>query len=185
MTWQSEDDRHEGYIATVLADGSTSSSSSKDGPLVAVRDENGVLLAVEQQRSEDEIVGWVLSCSCAPGEDGSPAERWTGQRWSRVATAAAQDAADGRIYAEPGSALDIDGRADVRDLAYLAWREHCGTARALQDIRAAKDAITTGERWLTNAVRLARTAGHTWDQIGQAAGVSRQSAHERWSHLDA
>lgn len=35
-----------------------------------------------------------------------------------------------------------------------------------------------------DAVRLARLQGRSWADIGQALGVSRQSAWERWRHLD-
>jgi hypothetical protein len=33
------------------------------------------------------------------------------------------------------------------------------------------------------AVRHARHAGHTWEEIAAAAGVTRQSAHAKWSTL--
>lgn len=36
---------------------------------------------------------------------------------------------------------------------------------------------------LEAAVRAARAAGATWAQIGQATGVSRQAAHEKWGHI--
>jgi hypothetical protein len=32
-------------------------------------------------------------------------------------------------------------------------------------------------------VRRARSSGASWQKIGDAAGMSRQAAHERWSHL--
>lgn len=170
----------------VLADGSVTGSSSKDGPRVMIVDtEDGSTTEVEEQRSDDEIVGWVLSCICAPNESWESPTHWTGLRWSRAATASAEDVAGGRIYADAGTAMDVDGRDDVRELAHLAWREHCGTAGALRDIRAAKDAIANNERKLMEAVRLSRAAGHSWDQIGRAAGMTRQSAHARWSSFDA
>lgn len=36
---------------------------------------------------------------------------------------------------------------------------------------------------LEAAVRDARADGATWAQIGAAAGITRQAAHERWGHL--
>jgi hypothetical protein len=33
------------------------------------------------------------------------------------------------------------------------------------------------------AVRRARTAGASWNQIGDAVGLSRQGAQQRWAHL--
>lgn len=47
------------------------------------------------------------------------------------------------------------------------------------------EGITAGvkgmEPPLRGAVRLAREQGHTWEEIGKALGVSRQSAWERFS----
>jgi len=37
---------------------------------------------------------------------------------------------------------------------------------------------------LHEQVALARSCGHTWNEIGQALGVSRQSAWERFSAAD-
>lgn len=34
---------------------------------------------------------------------------------------------------------------------------------------------------LTAAVAGARAAGASWSEVGRAAGMTRQSAHERWS----
>ena len=44
----------------------------------------------------------------------------------------------------------------------------------LEDMRAALD----------QTVALARRDGLSWEQIGQAAGLTRQSAHERWRWVD-
>jgi hypothetical protein len=34
---------------------------------------------------------------------------------------------------------------------------------------------------LTDAVRGFRRSGMTWDEIGKAAGTTRQAAHQRWA----
>ena len=47
-----------------------------------------------------------------------------------------------------------------------AWTRHQGTGAALND-----------------AVRAARAAGATWEDIGRAVGISRQAAHTRWAAL--
>jgi hypothetical protein len=47
------------------------------------------------------------------------------------------------------------------------------------------DGISAGVRGMETplraAVKLARQQGHTWEEIGKALGVSRQSAWERFS----
>lgn len=52
-------------------------------------------------------------------------------------------------------------------------------------LRVALNAANTARRSearLEEAVVAAREAGATWAQIGEAVGMSRQSAHERWGH---
>lgn len=43
--------------------------------------------------------------------------------------------------------------------------------------------IEDAQARLEVAVRAARAAGATWAQVGQAMGVTRQAAHERWGHI--
>lgn len=46
----------------------------------------------------------------------------------------------------------------------------------------AANTVRRSEARLGKAVVAAREAGATWAQIGEAVGMSRQSAHERWGH---
>lgn len=54
---------------------------------------------------------------------------------------------------------------------------------AVQSVAAAMDQVRERQRRLDDAVAVARAAGATWGEIGAAAGMTRQSAHERWGHL--
>ena len=56
-----------------------------------------------------------------------------------------------------------------------AWREGLDTVQALRMIR------DTAESALDQAVDQARAEGASWDQIGRALAITRQSAHERYS----
>lgn len=47
----------------------------------------------------------------------------------------------------------------------------------------AAEALRRDEAALQQAVVAARAHGATWSQIGEVLGISRQSAHERWGHL--
>lgn len=40
------------------------------------------------------------------------------------------------------------------------------------------------DAWLDVEVRHARQDGATWEQIGDALGTTRQSAHERFRHVE-
>ncbi|WP_326793955.1 hypothetical protein OHA79_51990 (plasmid) [Streptomyces sp. NBC_00841] len=47
-------------------------------------------------------------------------------------------------------------------------------------LRTALDLLTRAEQVVARAVVAERERGTTWDQIGAAAGTTRQSAHEKW-----
>lgn len=52
-----------------------------------------------------------------------------------------------------------------------------------------RDVLTIRDRFLTTllvrAVIASRECGATWEQIGGAAGMARQSAHEKWAPDEA
>ena len=50
-------------------------------------------------------------------------------------------------------------------------------ARGLKAARDLRAALDDAER---AAVEAARSAGATWEQIGEALGTSRQAAHRKW-----
>lgn len=52
----------------------------------------------------------------------------------------------------------------------------------LQALERSSTQVRVAQQRLEDAVLAARAAGATWAQIGDAAGVSRQAAHERWGH---
>jgi hypothetical protein len=56
------------------------------------------------------------------------------------------------------------------------WR-----AEPLKVISGVTESIKALEGTMAEAVRLARRQGITWEEIGKALGVSRQSAWERFS----
>ncbi len=58
-----------------------------------------------------------------------------------------------------------------------------GEDTALTALSAASAELRQAEDDLTQAVVQARRAGASWATIGQAIGISRQAAHERWGHL--
>lgn len=56
-------------------------------------------------------------------------------------------------------------------------------ADLLGEVRAAVDTLSSAEKALTEAVGLARQAGHTWQQIGETLGITRQAAFKRFGHV--
>lgn len=60
------------------------------------------------------------------------------------------------------------------------WAAHVG-ASVTATVRRAADEVARAQERLDAAVRGARTSGASWAQIGDAAGITKQSAHERWA----
>lgn len=54
------------------------------------------------------------------------------------------------------------------------------TLRAVSRVVAATENAAAARAALDDAVADARAAGATWEQVGRAAGMTRQSARERW-----
>jgi len=71
------------------------------------------------------------------------------------------------------------------DLMLREWEAHIAPLRGTADVRHAAAEVAEAEARLTAAVAAARKQGATWEAIGRAAGMTRQSAHERWSRVIA
>ncbi len=54
----------------------------------------------------------------------------------------------------------------------------------LQSIAQQQKNIAEMEKYQRTAVAQARLSGHTWAEIGQALGMSRQAAHERFKEAE-
>ena len=61
------------------------------------------------------------------------------------------------------------------------WRRHIAGWQALEDVEEAAARHAAAARGLDEAVRTAAAAGASWSDIGGAAGMTGQSATERWS----
>jgi hypothetical protein len=140
-----------------------------------------ILEEAEEWRPDAAVVAWVAGCECG----------WRGRPWTRVhsAAAAGSDAWHGpedgsvvdernRLIFQPGPYYDLDDAAERPVID--EWRQHIAPWRALEEIEELAAKVAAATRELDDAVRTARTGGVTWDQIGRAAGIARQSAHERW-----
>jgi hypothetical protein len=113
-----------------------------------------------------EVVGWQVQCSCG----------WTGRRWTREETLPggygghnAEDAylPDGRTVEDHGSEL---------------WSEHVAPIGRLAGVERAALALGEARQALDEAVHEARAQEPpaSWAHIGRAAGMTRQSAHQKW-----
>ena len=53
---------------------------------------------------------------------------------------------------------------------------------SVEDLRAAGTAVAEA---MTHAVRLLRLSGASWAEVGARLGVTKQSAHRKYAHVDA
>ncbi|MEV6073423.1 AsnC family protein [Nocardia sp. NPDC052001] len=170
MSWATDDGKHEGWVAAVFADGmyggtygagTVSATTRADG--TPIRD-----ASLWEERPRSEVVAWQPLCECG---------NWRGARWERVDTAAEQDLARYRAYSE-----DAWPPEEAEERTYAEWKHHIAPFKALNAIEDAAEAVSAAQAELTEAVNQARDFGASWDAIGRAAGMTRQSAHERWAN---
>jgi hypothetical protein len=111
MTWQTDDGRHEAWIAATFADGALGGGQDADGVIVTTV--GGQELAYEQwqRRPDSEVTGWLILCGCGG---------WRGRPWFRVADPGEQDLAARRAHSP-----DCDPPGEVEDACHAEWtREH-------------------------------------------------------------
>ena len=118
-------------------------------------------------------------CGCA-GKSGPWA---SSELFTRAPTKALEDLPTKRVHADDAEVLDIPHRLEVDTTARHLWRDqHLGAAyEELMELQNAAQAVESATSALSTAAQRARQAGATWEQIGNATGTTRQSAHERWS----
>lgn len=114
-----------------------------------------------------DVVGWRAQCECG----------WVGPRWYRVTDSIDHNPAEHRIFDLEGG----DPPLEVEDLIHDEWRAHAAPDEALADLAAAASEANAARQRLDQAAATARRAGASWEAIGRACGISRQSAHERWA----
>ena len=85
----------------------------------------------------------------------------------------------GKEYCPPGEGAFVSER--VEDAVQDEWMIHIAPSEAILGVEAAaKEHRQAGHR-LDKTVEAAKAAGASWADIGRAAGISRQAAHERWA----
>lgn len=155
----------------MVPDGRLSASSSGEGVLVqgvTGRYRRDELMRDYEVVPDAEVVGWRGACTCG----------WQGVMWTRVGSASEEDLGRRRAYI-PSSGFSDPSMA-VEEAIEGEWRAHALPVTLVADVRvAAREYARAGER-LTASVAAAKVEGATWADIGAAAGISRQAAHERW-----
>jgi hypothetical protein len=169
MSYQGDDGLHEGWEAAEFPDGRFSVRTGNGGvlgrwlrPELDTDAEPGVL-------DGRTAIGWRGVCECG----------WRGPLWERATDPMEHDLAARKVF-DPVPSQWADVPAGIDDRIYQEWRGHLPPP-ALTDIRAAAEDVRKAETRLDEAVARARADGSSWADIGEAAGITRQSAHERWA----
>ncbi|WP_214417044.1 hypothetical protein [Sphaerisporangium fuscum] len=170
MAWVSDEAvGHEGWDAAVFSGGRVSVGSGGGGALVRRDGPDGLDdTGAPEVVSGHAAIGWRSMCECG----------WRGPLWRRASSPEEHDRAARLVWVE----VDQYGDAseDIRDAMRAEWSEHLPPARLAAVGREAR-AVEVAQARLTGAVHAAREAGHSWADIGEAVGITRQSAHERWA----
>lgn len=155
MGWQSEVAPHDGWVANVLADGRTASTTDAHGVIIW----GPTIGSGEEHVPWDQVVAWRVMCECG----------WTGP-----SVPAYTDAEYGfRSCPE-----------EIEDGVMLtAWNEHLAPFEAVLELGTVSAELSRLTQRAEELVTVARAAGVAWSEIGAAAGVSRQGAQQRWGHL--
>ena len=169
--WINDDGEHEGWDAPLFADGNVAGGwgTSPDGStrvIVSILNRNETALTGNwDYRAESEVIGWVAACVCG----------WRGAPFSRVDVEAEEDLAARRVFSPDSHAPQIE------ELIHQEWIAHLSPLEAVDLVRRRAQELAASRRALDEAVDAARSAKVPWETIGGATGMSRQSAHERWS----
>lgn len=161
---------HEGWVANVLADGRVSGSTTAGGVIVHELIAEDIAAEREVRRYPnsshvdvvigwDQVATWRLTCQCG----------WTGLE---------QPAATETKYGTRDCPEELADRVFAP-----AWDAHVAPFAALSDLEQLVDQLRDVETRIADTVRLARTGAASWAQVGRAAGLSKQGAQQRWSHL--
>ncbi|TDH17985.1 hypothetical protein [Mycobacteroides franklinii] len=175
------DDVHEVWLAPVFEDGERSIGSgdgAHSGSIAVEEIGQGDGGSIYRWRPAAEVIGWRVICQCY-----SRGEQWVSPRlWKRVPSEALENLDAAKIYAADSDVIDVDARPDVHDAVCAEWRrEHMAEADAFAAVLSASRKVKESTAELSEAVAAARGVGLPWSKIGEAAQMSGQSAHERWS----
>lgn len=171
MSWDLDGGGHEGWAAPVLDDGREAHGSSGHGQFV-----RGITgkYAVDPYMEDVEIVpdvhvaGWRGGCECG----------WKGRTWTRVFDKESEDISQLKAFVAASDYADAD--QVVESSIHEEWKAHVAPVHAVLAVEQAKEACRQAERKLTETVITARASKVPWADIGRAAGMTRQAAHERW-----
>lgn len=170
FTDYSED--HEGWAASVTPDGRLTGSSNGHGMLalgITGRYEQSTIQPDYEVVPHHEITGWRGQCECG----------WEGEFWERVTSPEEADLSHRKGYVPFEKSAHASEA--IEDAMVEEWQDHVLPLAAIAGVKAAAREHAQASQRLDKTVLAAKAAGASWADIGRAAGITRQSAHERWA----
>lgn len=172
MSYQSDDGRHEGLAVLVFPDGRVSVGFEGGGVITRPLGADGRILYDAPSGVADghTATGWRGHCECG----------WHGKSWTRVTTLEEHDFAARGIYDAEDYLKYGDAPRDVDDAIHQEWLGHL-EPKSITEVRQRTELALEAQRHVDDAVYAAREDGRSWEEIGKAADMTSQQAHERWS----
>ena len=183
MSWVADcgTEEHEGHVAMLDPKGRSADATNSLGLLLRRRDRSRVEDAHRRDETPStddmyesvpwsEVSGWRVQCECG----------WRGTAWGR-GEAVPKDPSKADV--DPDVMLLTDGRT-VEDAGYEEWNRHVEPTLRTRAVSEAAKAAREAQAALDAAVAAARASDPpaTWEQIGRAVDITRQSAHDRWAN---
>lgn len=190
MSWPTDDGAHEGYVLPEFGDGARGTGTTGGGipadqvivDVTYIGEPGAITDTRYTTRPAGEVIGWRVMCDCRDQDSGRVTSTWASELLTRVPSKALQDLDAGRLFVASDEDVPyVDELEPFEDLFRRLWRrEHVDRLDSLDRIREARRRARAAERDLDEAVAAGRAAGHSWEAIGAATGMARQSAHGRW-----
>lgn len=168
MGWQTGDGSHEGWAAPLFADGALGSGWDSGGVMVTDLADRRLSWEERQIRPDADVIGWVAVCGCG----------WRGIPYTRARTPEDENRSERRWYSP-----DSFAPGSLEESVHEEWKAHTAPGEAVSEVAELAGELSVATIRLNDAVVRARAAGASWASIGRAAGMTRQSAHERWARL--
>lgn len=190
MSWTTDDGEHEGYAVPEFGDGVRGIGVMTHGVpdtevIVEMTYRDGVVDPQVRTRPAAKVIAWRVVCNCTTGTGGH-IETVVDGPLTRVPSATLEDLAQRKIFATDDDVPDVAYRDDVGHLIYtIWWTQHAVIHARLSQLTRAAATETTARKTTNDLARQARADGRTWEQIGGAVGITRQSAQQRWGRPSA
>lgn len=176
MVWISGDGRHRGQALRLEAIDRLPAPAREGMRINSIKySEREIYTTVQGLMPGTAMLMWRGICNCG----------WRGSLWGLEAALT-----DANVIPTIDTGTSEDASRtwrSIEDGIHEEWRAHLPApaskaAAALAALERAALQYRQARQRLETAVAMARAAGASWAQIGQAVGISRKAAYKRWGY---